>query len=139
MFPTDSDAAGKHKQLPVISKQMINFSTDKGLFEMSAIPLHIKIHGKTLLGPFCDKANIHFDAHARRSETVSSSRTQFSVLSSNWSLNSLVVVYGIFLKSELSVQSMTKLFYKKYLDKIIKSYITMTMLVLNRLQLTVSV
>ena len=47
-FPTDSDAARKHKQLPVISKQMINFSTDKGLFEMSAVPLHLKIHGKTL-------------------------------------------------------------------------------------------
>ena len=48
LFPTDSDAAGKHKQLPVISKQMINFSADKGLFQMSAVPLHLKIHGKTL-------------------------------------------------------------------------------------------
>ena len=55
IFQPDSDAAGKHKQLPVISKEMINFSTDKGLFEMSAIPLHLKIHGKTLFSVLSDK------------------------------------------------------------------------------------
>ncbi len=42
---SDSDAANKHNQLPAISREMINFSTDKGTFEMTTVPLYIKIHG----------------------------------------------------------------------------------------------